>query len=227
METEVKQVKKFDFVGILKTILSMFLGLFYKPLKTYEKNEEKGNDLVTSLVFAGVVSAVMMIVNFVVQIIIYAVRDSIEIYPWVRNTIGNLLIYAAIIFGVAAVYFIASLIINKKVTYQKSLFASSYALMAFFAVTLLPAQLFGLATTWLFYIFAGASALYTLEILDNIFGKLIVLDGEKKLFFNLITKSIVAAPLVYIIVQSALVLTVSATVDIATAVVNTFSDIFG
>lgn len=213
VETAPKKNIKFEFGSAMKTYLKLLIGVFTKPVKTINEYKETTNEFLTPSIFAGIIAFVMMLISLISTIISTVHVDTlfegtkwewsyIKEVPWAKSIFGNFFLYLAMIFGVAVIYYLTSLIIKKQISYTKSLIITAYALIPVFIANILLAPIFGLITYWLAAIIGLIGFVYTIVLLNQIMNKEFELDGEKKLFVNVIVNTLVVSSLFYLLIGS-------------------------
>ena len=197
-EKEVKKEKSFNYFAYL-------LSAVLKPKTTFEKEKEELKDTKNAMILALIVSGGMTILNFINTIfntVRYKTYSFTEGYKtaWDFNRIKNInllevigknfLIYIGIIFAIAGIFYIGSLIIKKETNFLRLLSSAATSMVPLAICSLFIGPILGLIWSDLNYIVMLAGMAYTLSILYNLLNIEIKLDGDIKVYFYAICSAI-------------------------------------
>ena len=187
--------------------LMYIIAIILKPLKTFKEEESKLNNSKISFVLTFVVSGVMTIINLIntifvtVRVANYSWTDGYK-YSWQWSNIKNIkwievigrnfLIYAGIIFVVAIVFYLGGLIIKKQVSFIKLLSISATAVIPAIIGIMILSPLAGKIWSPLSIVFMVVGAVYSFVILYELINGELKLEGDTKVYFNLICIGILA-----------------------------------
>lgn len=139
--------------------LSYAIAFMIKPFQAYKEEEGKISDTKSSFIFAGIVATAMMIINFIITLIsaVFVKKldsatfklkttfslDGLKDLDYVGLIFKNLIIYAVIILVIAAIYYIASLIIKKQISFGKFLSATASSMIPFAVISMFLSNILG------------------------------------------------------------------------------------
>lgn len=187
--------------------LMYIIGILTKPFKQFKEEESKLNNPKNSFILALIITVFMTIINLF-KIIFSTVRvasyswtkgytyewqwDNLKNIKWIEVIGKNFLIYVSVIFLVALVFYLGSLIIKKQLSFIKSLSITATSVIpAVFGIMILS-PLGGMIWSHLSIIFSAVGGIYTLIILYELINNELQLEGDKKVYFNLICFGIIA-----------------------------------
>ncbi len=191
------------------------LHALLKPVKSYKDEENNLSKPKISLIFSLIVIAIMTLINFLIVAITtirtmnYSFTDGLK-YTWdfsklkdinYIQVIGkNFLVYAIIIFAIAAIYYVASLVIKKGINFIKGLSITTTAIIPVIAGTLILAPIASMIWVPLAMIFIVVSFAYAILIFYDLINKELNLDGDKKIYFNLACLSVIIIAAYFLII---------------------------
>ena len=197
--------KKIDFKGYL----NYSIGIIKAPFTTFQNEAESFNDSKSALIFAGVIAVAMMLCNFIVNVFIetkvsfkgikYAFGfNSIDGDAIVELVLKQLLIYAAVIVAIAAVYYVVSLIFKKSASFTKLVAISATSMIPFTVGAILGLNILKVLWVPLAIGVAVAGIIYSVLILVNLINDYIKFDKkDMAILFNLICLTIIVCGLGY------------------------------
>lgn len=188
--------------------LKYVLGLLLKPFETYKSEEGKLSNAKTSLILSGIVSGAMMLINLIKSMIsvvfvkrLYYItlqyKTSFEFSNLKEldylSLIGkNLLIYVCIIFAIAVVYYLASLVAKKSINFMKTLSISASSLIPYVIMGTLVSPILGKIWTPLSIVATIAGAVYSIIIFVLLIGDNIQFDKKDfSAYFHLVCMTII------------------------------------
>ena len=196
--------------------LLYIINVLIKPFKSFKKEEQKLNDSKTSFILALIVSGGMTIINLI-KTIFTTVRvksfsftegyvstwqwDNLKNIKWVEVIGKNFLIYLCILFAIAIVFYLGSLIIKKQLNFMKILSIASTAVLPAIICGMIISPLAGKVWSPLSIIFMVAGGVYSLLILYELVNDDLKLDGDIKIYFNLICLSILVVAGYYVFMK--------------------------
>ena len=181
--------------------LMYIIAVMIKPFKSFKEEETKLNDTKTSLILALIMSGAMTIINLI-KTIFSTVRvasyswtsgytyswqwDNLKNIKWVEVIGKNFLIYACILLAIALIFYLGSLIIKKQLSFIKSLSIASTAVIPAIICAMIISPLAGKIWIPLSIVFTAIGGVYSFIILYELMNEELKLDGDKKIYFNLI-----------------------------------------
>lgn len=197
--------------------LTYIVAILIKPFKSFKEESAKLSDTKTSFVLALIISLAMTVVNLLTTIVStvrvssYSWRDGGYTYSWkwenlkeikFFEVIGkNFLIYACIIFAIAFVFYLASLIIKKELNFIKSLSITATSMIPAVVGGMLISPLAGQIWSPLGIAFTVAGSCYSLVILYELINDELKLDDDTKIYFNAICFGILAVAGYYVFMK--------------------------
>lgn len=186
-----------------------------KPIKTFEAEETKLSETKNSFILAGIVAVVMMLIGLITNIIntvfvetidftTYEPKTTIDFsylenLDWITLIFKNLLIYAAIILGIAAVYYIGSLIVKKAISFTKTLSITATAVLPYVVLGMLVSPILGKIWEPLSIITMVGGAVYSVIIFFSLIKNEIVLNNpDLEVYFHLACMTILGTAGYYI-----------------------------
>lgn len=193
--------------NITLNYLMYIIAILLKPFKSFKEEESKLLNTKTSFIFTIVVSVSMMLVTLVKTIITtiftksldystYKMKTSIDFsnlkdIDWLSLIVKNLLIYICIIFAIAIVYYLASLVFKKTVNFIKLLSISATSIIPFVVLNMIVSPLVGKIWVPLAIVAMVIGTVYSVLIFINLINDSINFDSnDKKIYFHLICLSI-------------------------------------
>lgn len=187
--------------------LMYVIAILLKPFKSFKDEEAKLNNAKTSIVLTLIISGIMTIIKLVktifstVRVASYSWTDGYT-YSWQWNNLKNIkwievigkkfLIYACIIFAIALVFYLGSLIIKKQLSFIKSLSITSTSIIPVVIGAMIISPLAGKLWSPLSIVFMIIGSIYSLIILYELMNNELKLDSDTKIYFNLACLSILA-----------------------------------
>ncbi|MBR3049014.1 MAG: YIP1 family protein [Bacilli bacterium] len=181
------------------------IGAIIKPYDTYKENEEKLNSFKNSAILTIVLVAIMTVANLLTAVI-NTVRPSsnyfsedtgwswenLQHFPFFRTIITFLAIYAGILFIIAGVYFLASLIVKKDVKFPKLLGVATTAFIPLGLIVCILVPLLMMISNLLAGIFALVAVIYSIILLIELLDDAIAIDtSNAKMYMHTACLSII------------------------------------
>ena len=111
--------------------------------------------------------------------------SNLKNIKWFSVIFKNFLIYAGAIVGIAAIFYIASLIIKKEIKFIKSLSISATCAIPMIAGSMILSPIASKIWTPLGIIFAMSGIIYSFLIFYELINDEIKLEKDTKIYFNL------------------------------------------
>jgi len=195
-----------SFVNYFLIILEIIL----KPFTTFKEKLNKFEDFKNSIMVTLIVSVIATIVTLLktmittVKVTSYLTGNTEWMWENLKNinyikVIGiNLLIYLGIIFVIAGVYYIESLIAKKQSNFSRLLGISALSVVPAIICSSILAPIFSMIYIQLGVVITIIGIVYTVIIIYEIMNNEILLEGNAKIYFNLICLSILFIALYYL-----------------------------
>ena len=181
--------------------LMYIIAVMIKPFKSFKEEETKLNDTKTSLILALIMSGAMTIINLI-KTIFSTVRvasyswtsgytyswqwDNLKNIKWIEVIGKNFLIYACVLLAIALIFYLGSLIIKKQLSFIKSVSIASTSVIPAIIGGMIISPLVGKIWSPLSIVFIAIGGVYSFIILYELMNEELKLDGDKKIYFNLI-----------------------------------------
>lgn len=187
--------------------LMYFIAILLKPFKSFKDEESKLNNTKTSFILALIITGGMTVINLIktifstVRVANYSWTDgytyswewsNLKNIKWIEVIGKNFLIYACIIFAIALVFYLASLIIKKQLSFIKSLSIASTSVIPAVIGAMILSPLAGKIWSPLSIVFMVVGGAYSLIILYELMNNELKLEGDAKIYFNLVCLGILA-----------------------------------
>lgn len=199
-ETKPKEKSSFN-KSNSKTINNVSLNYFkyitsflLKPFETFKQEENKLSDTKMSLILSGIVAGAMMIINLLTSMISaifvktmdystfkYKTKidfEGLKNLDYVSLIFKKLLIYACIIVAIAAIYYLASLVVKKSLNFIKTLSASASAIMPFAVMGMIVSPILGKIWTPLAVVSAIIGVVYSIAIFVTLINDSVKFDRK-------------------------------------------------
>lgn len=151
-----------------------------KPFQTFKQEENKLSDTKISLILSGIVACAMMIINLLtsmISVIFVKTMDystfkykteinfeGLKNLDYVNLIFKRLLIYAVIIAVIVGIYYLASLVVKKSLSFIKTLSISASSLMPYAVMGMLVSPILGKIWEPLSVISAVIGIVYSIAI---------------------------------------------------------------
>ena len=195
--------------------LMYIVAVLLKPVKSFKEEENKFNNAKTSIIFSSIVAIGIMLINLIKTMISTIFSKSFDYTTFKMKTsvdfsnlkdldyldlIGKqLLIYAGIILAIALVYYLASLVVKKQVSFTKMLAVSATSVIPFTILSIIVSPLLGKIWAPLSVISLVVGIVYSLLIFITLINKDITFEnGDSRIYFNLICLSILGSAGYYV-----------------------------
>jgi len=197
IKNEIVKSKPKNSENIMSSIFKYMLMAFIKPFSTFKNNEKKLQTTSFSLIYSGIVCGIMWILSIISTIFSAAKTTS---YTYLGGTVTtwsfariqyikiifvNLLVYTAIFAAIAGVYFLASMIIKKTVSFFKMLSITATSMMPYIIATVFLAPIFGLIHTYVGAFIGVLGLVYSILIFLGLIDQEIEFKSkDQKLYFH-------------------------------------------
>lgn len=199
---------------------SYMIAFVLKPFQTFKEERNKLENTKISLILSGIVVCIMTILNLITSMIsaVYVKHTSwfsetTYSWEWANlknvNYIGlifkNFLIYAIILVGIAGLFYIANLIVKKKLKFQESLSITASATLPMIFCCMVLATILGFIYAPLAFIVSIIGVIYSFLIFHELINYCLELEGNKRIYVNTICYGLIIC-----IIYIALMITISA-----------------
>lgn len=198
----------------LQTYFSILISILLKPYTALKQEGEKLNTFKSSFVLSLFISVFGVLINLIqtiwavvrVKSYDYTARkyvtkfvfENIKDIKFVKVIGQNFLIYLGIIFAIACVFYIASLIIKKQLNFSKVLGMAAISVVPLFLSTLLFSPLLGMISSYLSTGISLIGGIYTILLTYEGMNEELQLKENQKYYFNLICFSILGIAAYYL-----------------------------
>ncbi|MDD2518731.1 MAG: hypothetical protein PHI05_00215 [Bacilli bacterium] len=209
-----KVTEEVPFMSYFGLILSIIL----KPFTTMKDNLKKFDDFKNSLNFALFVSLVATIISLIKKMMDVVIITNTNWFTGATTTtwfwanlkginyisvIGKaFLLYIGIIFAIAVVYYIGSLIIKKEINFSRLLGIAVASITPILISVLILSPLLSIIYAPLSGIVTIIGGVYTLIILYEMINNEITLKDDLKFYFNLVCLSLLVLTAYYVYMKS-------------------------
>lgn len=197
----------------IKSFFHSILNVFVKPFSAIKEEVDKYVVLKNSFLLSLILSLFAVAFSLVQAMIRAVVVTSYSIFEGSKTTwvwenlkdvkyleiVGkNLLLYLGIILGIAAVYYVASMLIKKQVNFSRLLGISALSVVPVYLGILVISPIVSLIYAPLGMVVTIISGVYTFLIFYEAINEEIPLEKEKKFYFHLLCISI-AVVIIYFV----------------------------
>lgn len=189
-------------------IIAYMIAILMKPWTCFKEEQEKLSDTKNAFLLAGVVSVLMMFVNLIKTFITVIFTKKMNYSTWKMETkidfsglkdldyvslIGkNLLIYFGIIIVIAAIYYVATLVIKKSSKFQTILSITASSFIPFLIFSMFLAPILGKIWNILEMIVLLIGFIYAITIFVTLINENISFDNQDhKVYFHVVCFSII------------------------------------
>lgn len=182
------------------------VAILLKPFRTFKEENSKLNNPKNSIILGIIVSIIMTLIS-TVKSMISVVRvttggwlteakttwewSNLKEINYVKLIGQDLLLYIGIIFGVALIFYLANLVIKKQTSYPKFVSITSSALVPFIIGCMVLSPLLTNISVYIGMSISIISVVYLLVIFNEFINNELNLEGDKKIYFNLICYSLI------------------------------------
>lgn len=191
-------------------IIAFMIGAFIKPIRCFKEETSKLNNPKNSIIMGIIVtiaSVVFSLLNKVMSLVV--VKDyyndkttwqwsNLENFEWFKVIGKDLLFFGGIIFGVALLFYLASLIIKKDTNYMKMVAITSIAILPAILGNLVLGPLLGQLWDKFAIAIPMLGNIYMLILMYELVNEEVKLEGDAKIYFNLICFGILIIALYFI-----------------------------
>lgn len=195
--------------NIIADIFNHMLLASFKPFESFKKDEKKLSTTATSLIYGAFVCGIAWILSIISTIISGAKQSSFgwsgTVTTWsfarlnyLKIIFVNLLVYVAVVAIIAGVYFLASMVVKKTISFTKMLAITCTSIMPYIICTVFLAPLFGLIHYYIGAFFAICGLVYSILIFFGLIKEeLQFKNKEQSLYFHLICAGFLAVVFYY------------------------------
>lgn len=210
VNTNTTPAAKVSFMGYFFIILAAIL----KPFTAFKEELNKFNNFKNSAMMSLVVSGVGTLINLITTMLNSVMVKS---YDWSSGgykttwtwdnlkeikyleVVGkNFLIYLGVIIAIAAVYYIASLIVKKQTNFSRLLGIAAIAVAPMLVCSLVLSPLLALIWTKLAMPITLIGTIYTVVLVYEGMNNEVLVEGNAKYYFNLVCLSILGIAAYYL-----------------------------
>lgn len=186
------------------------LAVILKPFTTFKEELNKLDDFKNSIIlslFISIIATLITLVKTMFSIVRVTSYWSKEVkWDWENlkeinyvQVIGkNFLIYLGIIVAIACVYYIGSLIVKKQTNFSRLLGISAISVVPMLICSSILSPLLTMVSAQLGMGITIIGGVYTVIILYETINSEILLEGNIKIYFNLVCLSILAIAVYYL-----------------------------
>lgn len=191
----------------MKYYFVILIAILLKPFTTLKEEKHKFSSFKNSGILAGVVAVFATLLRLLgtmlqqVRVTNYSyTKGTTTTWVWKNlkeisyfKIIGeSLLIFLGILFVVAVLYYIGSLILKKDVSFPKLLGVSTLSFVPMILGNFLLAPIFSIIHSYLGVFCSILGAIYTLVILYEGINQEVTFEGDTKIYFHSVCFSILA-----------------------------------
>jgi len=199
--TYIKKIGKQKMDGI-----KYMISVIKNPITSYNAKERKYSNIKSASFLVALISGLMMLSNLIVTMVntahVYEFNYFTDgTYSWDWSQIKHLnyltllvkdyVVYALLFFAIATVFYVAFLIIKKTIKFSKVLFIATTALIPVVVATMILAPLLNIIWGVLGASIGIVGIVYSLILLYELINSKIELELENKIYFNIITFSVI------------------------------------
>lgn len=194
------------------------IAVLLKPMECFKEEENKLSNTKTALIFSVIVAVIMMLVNLLKTMVSAVLTKSLDYSTFKYKTsfefsnlkdldylslIGkNFIIYLSIIFAVALVYYLGTLIIKKNSNFMKMLSTAATSILPYIVLGMIISPLLGKIWTPLGVVANVGGIVYSLLIFFNLINKdLTFTNSDNRIYFNLSCLSILGVAGYYVYIK--------------------------
>jgi hypothetical protein len=196
--------------------LIYIIAVILKPIECFKQEESKLNNTKTSFVLSIIVAGIMTLINLIKTVIATVRVEKYSFYDgesvtwewsnlkelkWFEVIGKNFLIYFGIIFAIAVIFYIGSLIIKKNISFIKTLSISATSVIPTIIGMMILSPLAGMIWAQLSIVFTAVGTIYSILILYELMNNELKLENDFKLYFNLICFGILVVGLYYVFMK--------------------------
>ena len=211
MKANAKKAADSDFMKFVISTLVFLFNCLMKPIKTLKEKIDDYSKVDKACVLAGVVALGTMIVRVVVEFLMALIRkqcvfttcatigEKLKAIDWMGITLKHLIIILMVMFAIAAIYYVASLIAKKNANYMRLLTITVVSFVPACLTMYLLTPIFGWINVHLGVIVTVVGMIYALVIFFTAINDEFKFDSaDKSVYFNLICISIIVIILYFI-----------------------------
>ncbi|MCI8545330.1 MAG: zinc ribbon domain-containing protein [Bacilli bacterium] len=189
-------------------IIAYMIALLMKPWTCFREEQSKLSDTKTAFLLAGIVGILMMFVNLIKTFISVIFIKKMNYSTWKMETkidfrglkdldylslIGkNLLIYIGIIIAIAAIYYLAILVIKRSSKFQTILSITASSFIPFLIFSMFLAPILGKVWNILEIILIIIGFIYAITIFMTLMNDNISFENQDhKIYFHAVCTSII------------------------------------
>lgn len=192
--------------GYFVSYLLIMLSVILKPHTGYEKEKSKFSNIKTSVKTSLIITTFITLVTLISKMLSAVIVKTLDyktgefVTEWVFKNLKdlkyidiigkNILLYLGIIFAVAGIYYIASLIAKKQGNFSRLVAISSLAIIPFSICSLVLNPIVSIFSIKIGLVVTLIGSLYTFLLMYELINDELKLEGNAKYYFNLICISI-------------------------------------
>lgn len=225
----VKKAADSDFMKVVLSSLMFLFNMLLKPIKTLKEKIEFYASPKNGFILAGVIALASMIVRVVVSLInalikkqcttslfgeknCLSVGDKLGNIDWMGITLKHLLTILILMFAVAGIYYVASLIVKKTTNFMRLLTIAAVSLVPMCIATYLLSPILGSISLHIGFITTVVGMVYSLVIFFTAMKDEITFgSADQAVYFNLVCVSVIII-VAYIIGYNILVNTMTSSI---------------
>ena len=191
----------------------VILAVILKPHTAFKEELHKFSNLKNSIIMSVIISVCATLITLI-QIIFNTVRevsyfsdevtwnwDNLQELDFIQIIGRNFIVYLGIILAIAIVYYMASLVAKKQIVFSRILGIAATAIVPFLLGSLILAPVISLIYAPLSIVVSVIGFIYTVIILYETINSEISLEGNAKIYLNLICLSILVIVAYYLYVK--------------------------
>lgn len=202
----------------LKNFVLLIISFILKPFSTFKERSNIFNNLKSSITLTTIISVITTVINLIMTMISSIFVKTLDIKTFKYKTtivwenlkeieyfkiiFQQLLTVIIIIFAIAIIYYLASLIVKKNANFSKFLGIAAISVVPLLICNLLLEPLAVLIFPKISTAISIIGLVYTIIILYENINSEVLLDGNMKYYFNLICLSILAITGYYLLINT-------------------------
>ena len=166
-------------------VFSYIIASLIKPSKAFKDNE-KAFDFFSKPAIIALLVPIIAILSTIVQTLIVEIKlkfSYFKIGDFLIVLLKEYAIYLAVIFGIALIFYLGSLVLKKEIKYSKILTIVSTALLPYFICSFVLSPLLSLVWLVLGILISYIGAIYSISIFRELVDSELQESGEKKIYF--------------------------------------------
>lgn len=206
VKVETSNVKILEYFYIM-------LAVILKPFTAFQEELKKFESFKNSAIVSGIIAVIATIITLIktifnaIKVKNYWTGETSWVWSNLKEVnyfkvIGtNLLIYLGIIIAIAGLYYIASLIVKKQPNFSKMVGISAISIVPTIVASLIISPIVSLIYSPLGMCVTLIGSIYSILIMYEVMNNEIGLEGNVKIYFNLICISILGIAAYYLLMN--------------------------